>query len=329
MLNARFIKNTFITVIALAAFMAIDSVAYAQEGVGSGVSFKGAQTLGGVIKNSYKSLDGIPGIISVIAYIFGLLLAFKSMLDFKNHVDNSSQVPLSEGVKKFLAAGCLFSLPFISKVVVGSIFGESKAGIKYGMTHDPLKDVEGSLGMDRMIYNFVADIYGPMTDLLAVFSYITAIIFLVVGISRMLKADKDGPQGPTGMGTIATFLVAGVLFSLGGMMGTFNSTLFGGGNPAVSTYAVISETVISNVDDKQRIESVVESLMAFIMLVGYIAFIRGWLVLRGVANEVNGASVTQALTFLIGGTLAINLGELVNVLQRTVGLNPEMALTFH
>ncbi len=325
MLGTKLKKITFVSIMAFIAFMAIDSVAYAQATGGVGVNFGGAKTLGGVIRNAYGSLDGIPGILSVIAYLFGLLLAFRALLDFKNHVDNPSQVPLADGVKKFFAGGALFSLPFISKVVVGTLFGDNKAGLDYGRHHDALEGVE-NIAMDRMIYNFVADIYGPMTDLLAAFSYIAAIILLIVGISRMLKAAKDGPQGPTGMGTIATFLVAGVLFSLGGMMGTFNASLFGG--DSVSTYAVISDTVISSSDDRVRISAVIESLMAFIMLVGYIAFIRGWFVLRGFADGVGNASITQALTFLIGGTLAINLGELVNVLQRTVGLNPEMALTF-
>ncbi|HEX2753172.1 MAG TPA: hypothetical protein VHP34_08775, partial [Alphaproteobacteria bacterium] len=58
----------------------------------------------------------------------------------------------------------------------------------------------------------------------------------------------------------------------------------------------------------------------FVMLVGYIAFIRGWFVLKAFADGQQGATVAQGLTFLIGGSLAINLGELVNALQETVGI---------
>ena len=60
--------------------------------------------------------------------------------------------------------------------------------------------------------------------------------------------------------------------------------------------------------------------MTFIMIVGIIAFIRGLFVLRAFAEGSQNATIMQALTFLFGGALAINLGDLVNVLGATVGV---------
>lgn len=323
MFSAKLLKITFISVLTLAAIVFMDSAANAQISIQIGGS--NGQTLGGVITNAYESLSGIPGLISVVAYIMGIYLAAKSMFEFKDHVDNPTQTPLSSPVKKFLAGGAFLTAPYMAKVLMISVRGENATKLEYGSIHGPLGG-SGGLGMDKMIYNFIADIYGPMTTLLAVFCYIAGLILLIVGIKRMMNTAQDAHASPTGIGTIATFLVVGVLFSMGSMMGVVNESLFG--DSAVSTYAVVSDSVITNQADKKRIETVIESLMAFVMLVGYIAFIRGWLVLRSFADGGQKGSIAEALTFIVGGALAINLGGLINVLQRSVGLDPGSGLTF-
>ncbi len=321
MFSAKFLKITLTSVLVFGAVVSMGGTAYAMGISGGGQG----QTLGDIIENSYQSLAGLPGLISAIAYIMGIGLAVKSMLDFKNHVDNPNQTPLSAGVKKFFAGGAFLAGPYVAKMLMLSVRGEASGTITYGQTHSALSGSSGGLGMDQMIHNFVADIYGPMTTLLAVFCYIAGIVLLFVGINRMMNTAQDAHAAPAGIGTVATFLVVGVLFSMGSMMGAINTSLFGEG--AVSTYAVVSDSVISDAQDKEKIATVIESLMAFIMIVGYIAFIRGWLVLRSFADGGQ-VQLVQALTFIIGGALAINLGALVNALQRTVGLNPGSGLAF-
>lgn len=321
MSGARLYRNVFVMAAALSGMFA--SSAFAQGGGGLKQGQQG--TLGGVISNTYMSLTNVPTLLTLFAYIFALMLAVRSLIEFKDHVDSPNNTPLSQPIKKFIAAGCLFALPYLSSAIAGSLFKEGAGALRYGSRHELSASGTGA-GLDHMVYNFVNNIYGPMTSLLAVFSYLAAVILLIVGISRLIKTAQDGPQGPTGLGTIATFLVVGVLFSLGGMMGSFNSSLFA--KEGVSTFATIGSNIISDNSDRERIAMVIEAVMMFVMLVGYIAFIRGWFVLRSFADGNGQASIAQALTFLIGGTLAINLGELVNVLQRTLGINPGNAISF-
>ena len=120
------------------------------------------------------------------------------------------------------------------------------------------------------------------------------------------------------MVTIMTFVAAGALFSFGDSIGTFSTSLFG--DTQVTTQSAISDEIIVDDDDRERVQTVIEGVMVFVMLVGYIAFIRGWFVLKAFADGQQGATVAQGLTFLFGGSLAINLGELVNALQETVGI---------
>jgi intracellular multiplication protein IcmC len=276
-------------------------------------------TLGGVINSVRDSFSNFPDILSVISYIAGLFFAVVGVFKFKDHVDNPTNNPLSAGVKRFIAGGMMFSAPFMASTLKGTLFGGGGSELASGAHHT----APSGGGMDQMIVNFVSNIYGPTIFLLTAFTYIAALILLLTGVARLTKTAQDGPRGPAGLGTIMTFLAAGALFAFGDMMGSFSSSLFG--TSTVATYAQISPTVISDTGDANKISAVIEALMAFIMLVGFIAFIRGWFVLKAFADGSSNASIAQGLTFLFGGALAINLGQLVNVLEKTVGVT---GLTF-
>ena len=275
-----------------------------------------AQTVGEVIDNLSVSFETLPSTLSMIAYIMGCFYAITGIYKFKDHVDNPSQTPISAGVKRFLGGGMLFAMPFMAEITKLTLFGDGAVATTVGTDWhpNPMGD-----GMDQMIYELIEDIAGPMTILLTSFSYIAGALLLVVGISRMIKTAQDGPRGPTGLGTIMTLFVAGVLISGAGMISAFTTILFG--DATVSTFATISPDIISDPVEADRIATIIECVMAFIMIVGIIAFLRGLFVLRAFAEGNQNATVMQALTFIFGGVLAINLGDLVNVLQATVGLD--------
>lgn len=273
------------------------------------------ETIKDVLSNAVRSFESLPNVFSAAAYVLGLFFAITGIFKFKDHVDNPMHHPLSEGVKRFIAGGMLLALPFMSKAVQGSLF-KSDSG---SMTMSAGKGTPGGDGMDAMIVKFVSDIYTPTMILLDAFVYLSAIVLLVVGIVRLTKTAQEGPRGPAGLGTIVTFLVSGALFSSGGMMSSFSGSLFGTNN--VVHGVEISSSVI-NSTDATRVASVIEALMTFIMIVGYIAFIRGFFVLKAFADgNHNNASLAQALTFLFGGALAINMGALVNALQGSLGIS--------
>ena len=56
------------------------------------------------------------------------------------------------------------------------------------------------------------------------------------------------------------------------------------------------------------------------MILGWISFIRGWFILRDVAEGNQQASMMAAMTHIFGGALAVNLGPVLNAVQETFGL---------
>jgi hypothetical protein len=288
--------------------------------IGSSDAAYAGGKLSDIFENVVQSWGSVTSLLSTFAWIAGSFLGVAGIFKFKDHVDNPSQTPLSAGVKRMIAGGMFFSLPFMIRAVRGSLFGTGNA---IGFNEHRVTDYtdHGALsagGLDKMVVDVISDIAVPAELMLTAFSYLSGILLLIVGISRLTKRMEEGPRGPAGMGTIMTFVAAGALFSFGDSIGTFSSSLFG--DRTVATESSIDATIITDADDRERIQAVIEGVMVFVMLVGYIAFIRGWFVLKAFADGQQGATVAQGLTFLIGGSLAINLGELVNALQETVGI---------
>ncbi len=278
-----------------------------------------AQGIGTMLTNVRTGIDHIPWVLTVVSYISGLFMGIWALFKFKDHVDNPRETPISQGVKRFFAAGMFLSGPYMYGVLFGTLHGANNAG--YNKLTATARTNAGPLtpgSLEKMAVDLMIDIGGPVELLLVGFTYIAGITLLLVGINRLTKRMEEGPRGPAGLGTIMTFISSAALFSFADTMGVFASSLFG--DSQVRANAAISATVVTNAADRAKLEVVIEAVMAFIMIVGYIAFIRGWLVLKSFADGAQGATLAQGLTFLFGGALAINLGELVNAISTTLGL---------
>lgn len=276
-------------------------------------------TAGGVICNIATVVGTGPvHLLSAVCYLLGLYFAMTGVFKFKEHVDTAGsggrEAPLSGAIKRFVGGGMLLSSPYMASAVQGTLLaggpGLGSSGIATGATS----------AADQMVVNFITDIAGPSLTILVIFGYVSAIILLIVGILRLMKTEQEGPRGPAGLGTAMTFLASGALFSFADMAGVATSTVFGSANANAKTMAVINTSVIPAADAAQ-VYPLIDSMMVFIMIVGLIAFMRGWFVLKAFADGNSQVTIAQALTFLIGGAMAINLGTLVNFLEASVGVS--------
>ena len=274
-----------------------------------------AQTVGGAIGKLRDSLVNTPRLVSTFAYVVGIACGIWGIFKIKDHVDAPMQTPLRAGVLRLLGGGGLLSLPMIAQAVkeswmtAGDTMGASKRHAVAGCA--------GSMSLDCVMISFVSDIGPMMEDMVGAFAYIFGLIFCVVGLVRLTKHQQEGPRGPSGMGTLTTFLVAGALFSIGGMMSSFSQSMFG--QPNTYTYATVSFTGVTAAA-KTHIEVVTEAVLGFMMILGWISFARGWFILKSVADGGGNASLMAGVTHIVGGALAVNLGHLINAVQQTLGL---------
>lgn len=85
----------------------------------------GGNTFDQVWQSITDGVGGLPSLISVGAYIFGILFAVLGVLKIKEHVENPQQTPLKDGAIKLAAGGALFSLPFLTDIMSNLIDGNT------------------------------------------------------------------------------------------------------------------------------------------------------------------------------------------------------------
>lgn len=76
--------------------------------------------------NIQTSISDLPGMISGIAYLLGLLLLVLGILKIKDHVENPTQTALKDGAIRVVAGGALFAVPIMSEAAFNTI-GEGEA----------------------------------------------------------------------------------------------------------------------------------------------------------------------------------------------------------
>lgn len=73
----------------------------------------GGNNFSSIAQNMTSSVEDIPGLLTALAYLLGLLLGVSAIIKIKDHVENPSNTPFKDGVVRLGAGGALFALPII------------------------------------------------------------------------------------------------------------------------------------------------------------------------------------------------------------------------
>lgn len=285
----------------------------------AGVAFSGhalafAPSMGETMDNVIENSSDLPELLSAFSYMCGLVCAFLAIVKLKDHVLNPNQAPISDAVKRFLAGGGFMALPTVVEAAQNA-FGDYMGGWLSGDFNSA--PTGGVGGLDDIMINMMSDIWPAINDLISAFCYLAGLILVVIGISRLLKTSQEGARGPAGFGTVMTFLVGGILLSFDAILGAFSESMFGlGGN--LQTFGVLDFS--DPTMDMTHVNNVIAACLAFMIIVGLISFVRGWFIIRDVAEGNHQASLMAGMTHIFGGALAVNLGPVLNAVQTTFGL---------
>lgn len=85
-----------------------------------------ANNFSSISKNIVTSIEGIPGLLTGLAYMFGILLGVLGVLKIKDHVENPGNTPLKDGAIRLAAGGALFALPIIYQASLETIGSKGK-----------------------------------------------------------------------------------------------------------------------------------------------------------------------------------------------------------
>lgn len=74
----------------------------------------GAASFNQIGSNITAGIASLPGLLTAVSYIMGLIFAVLGILKIKDHVENPSQTQLKDGAIRLAVGGGLFALPIIT-----------------------------------------------------------------------------------------------------------------------------------------------------------------------------------------------------------------------
>lgn len=170
----------------------------------------------------------------------------------------------------------------------------SAAGVDIG---DMFKNAKGS--------------FEALTDLVRYACYIIGIYLVIGSIFKFseLGSSHGGHKHGSAKAPLIMFISGIGLFALTGSIGIMSATMSMGSGPG-------DILAPSGGGLSAQMASVMESILIFIRLLGYIAFARGWLILNSAGQGKNGV-MARAIMHLVGGVAAINVQFTASVLANT------------
>lgn len=296
-------------------------------GACTGLEMFTGNDVGDILCTMLITSAGIPGFLAALSYIIGTVLGLWAIVKIRDHVNNPSQTPLHEGITRLIAGGAFFALPVVAlaiqysitpNVLAISVLAGTNTGFNTPTTLSCSSSSANSL--DQAMACFMSDILGPSHVLLNFFTFVAGLIFIMIGISRLTRSAQEGARGPGGIGTIATFVVAGLLMSATTILRAFSGSMFGVFGAKTKTNANLLYADGMSDLEKAAAYNVVNAVLQFMIIIGMISFVRGIFIMRDVAEGQGQASTMAGMTHIIGGALAVNLGPLLNAVQATLGI---------
>lgn len=167
---------------------------------------------------------------------------------------------------------------------------------------------------DAMAQTTIASMFASGTKtwiaaqkLVVFFGYVMGAYLIVGAISKMPQLSD--PQARVSPKTpIAMFFVGIFLFTLMGMLEAVTTSMSMGSGPG--------SALIGQVNGNGTMAAAITGVLTFIRLIGYIAFVRGWLMLNQTAQGKDGM-MGRALTHILGGVAAINVKTTAYMLAAT------------
>lgn len=85
-------------------------------------------TFNSISRNITQQISDLPGMLTALAYILGVLFAVLGILKIKDHVENPSNSPLKEGLIRLLIGGALFVVPMLTEAMQ-NLVGTTGTGV--------------------------------------------------------------------------------------------------------------------------------------------------------------------------------------------------------
>jgi hypothetical protein len=274
-----------------------------------------SMTFGDVFCNLQFNMSFLPDLFGAIAYISGVLFFGQGLYGIVNHTHDPNSKPWHHAFLKIFGGAALLAAPEVAQVIVQTLFyTPSGGGINSCNVTVPRA---GGTGLDVMMSNFVMNIKDPMTSALSALAIVMGVFMVVRGLMKASKHGMD-PRTHSVAHILANLIIGAILLVVGQSLDMMMSTVFGG--PGVTPSSVVGGwAFVQQLNAGQQFVDTIRYSLMFMQVVGFIAFIRGWLILKHHAEGSGQATMGQGLTHIVGGVMAVNIFNFLEVVDSSFG----------
>lgn len=96
-------------------------IIFATSGAEDALAASTGKNFSSIAQNITTSISSLPGLLTGVAYMLGILLGVLGILKIKDHVENPTQTPLQHGAIRLTAGGGLFALPIVYEAMSNTV----------------------------------------------------------------------------------------------------------------------------------------------------------------------------------------------------------------
>lgn len=276
-------------------------------------------SVGRMFCNVLENSGNFPPLFSGIAYITGAWIVLRGLWDMMKRSSDPTNKPFKDGILGVAMGGMVAALPNLINWLHKTLLKDTVHGV--GIKCDAVKAVQtaDAVPLDEMLFNFVGNIKDPI---LALISGMAVIFGIVMIFYNMVKLSKFGSDAKTSTLTpiIGSLIIGALLVAVGQTMDISLNTLFGNDTAMNNrvTYTALNY-VPGGSFDMSRFNRAMDAVFTFLRIVGSLAFVRGFFVMKNALEGQGQATKGQAYTHIIGGALLVNMPGFIKYIEQSVG----------
>ncbi len=188
-----------------------------------------------IARNIVESATNLPGLLTGIAYLVGLLLGALGIKDLKSHVENAQQSPLKNALIKLLAGGAMFSLPIVFDAMQNAInpgdVGFGSGGGAGNFISSIMGSISGLIPTANInhVLSTIIESIEDLPGLISALAYMIGLLMGYIGVSKIKDHVENPDQTPLKEGVIR-LIIGGAFFSIPTVYEAMANTIEGDGS---------------------------------------------------------------------------------------------------
>lgn len=281
-------------------------------------------SLGDVICNAANQMSPFIDFFCWMAYTAGAFIGASAIYMLARNMEAPGQAPLPQAFARLLGSALLLALPSLGGAIVESIYGSGgDLTSKVTCNANPIAatSTTNPQTLDMMLVSFVGNIQGPILALLTTASLVFGVFLMFRGAMKASKYGTD-PRTASVTSIISSMVFGAVFIVVGQNLDIMMASVFGAGATIMPQNVLQWKSITSlGLAADSNFVKAIQAALTFFQLIGFIAFLRGWNVIKNAVEGNGQATVAQGLTHVIGGVLCINIYQFLQIMNTTFGTN--------